>query len=250
MRGTYIGAPGHPLPGREPQPALRPVDQLSGAALALRFSPGRPRPLRPDAVRRCRAWDRKTPGRSRKIFRDLTDDDKRGIIAAYYTSVAFLDRNVGRVLDALHRLGLDDNTFVIYMADHGYDLGQHGRFEKHCGYDPALRVPLAHALSRPDPRRRGPRPYRARGRARDHRRSDGPRPAARACTAAACVRIWKAAPSTGRATTSSASTWKTRRRTSRPPEWKFIFCSGRRARHGRLSSPTTPRPAATAGCTI
>jgi choline-sulfatase len=28
------------------------------------------------------------------------------------------------------------------MADHGYNLGQHGRFEKHCGYDPALRVPL------------------------------------------------------------------------------------------------------------
>jgi choline-sulfatase len=76
------------------------------------------------------------------IFRGLTDDDKRGIIAAYYTSAAFLDRNVGRVLDALHRLGLDDNTFVIYMADHGYDLGQHGRFEKHCGYEPALRIPL------------------------------------------------------------------------------------------------------------
>jgi len=31
---------------------------------------------------------------------------------------------------------------VIYTADHGYLLGQHGRFEKHCGYDPALRVPL------------------------------------------------------------------------------------------------------------
>jgi choline-sulfatase len=28
------------------------------------------------------------------------------------------------------------------MADHGYDLGQHGRFEKHCCYDPALRIPL------------------------------------------------------------------------------------------------------------
>ncbi len=76
------------------------------------------------------------------IFRDLSDADKRGIIAAYYTSVAFLDRNVGRVLDALRRLNLDDNTYVVYMADHGYDLGQHGRFEKHCGYDPALRVPL------------------------------------------------------------------------------------------------------------
>lgn len=77
-----------------------------------------------------------------KIFRDLSDDDKRGIAAAYYTSVAFLDRNIGRVVDALRRLRLEDDTFVVYMADHGYNLGQHGRFEKHCGYEPALRVPL------------------------------------------------------------------------------------------------------------
>jgi arylsulfatase A-like enzyme len=77
-----------------------------------------------------------------KVFRDLNEADKRGIAAAYYTSVAFLDRNVGRVLDALRRLRLEEDTFVVYMADHGYNLGQHGRFEKHCGYEPALRVPL------------------------------------------------------------------------------------------------------------
>lgn len=76
------------------------------------------------------------------IFRDLSDADKRGIIASYYTSVAYLDRSVGRVLDTLRRLDLERDTLVIYMADHGYCLGQHGRFEKHCGYDPALRVPL------------------------------------------------------------------------------------------------------------
>jgi choline-sulfatase len=76
------------------------------------------------------------------IFRDLSDKDKRGIIASYYTSVEYVDRNVGRLLDALRRRGLDRNTLVIYHADHGYSLGQHGRFEKHCGYDPALRVPL------------------------------------------------------------------------------------------------------------
>ena len=76
------------------------------------------------------------------IFRDLSDAEKRGIIAAYYTSVAFLDRNVGVVLDELKRLNLDNDTYVVYMADHGYSLGQHGRFEKHCGYDAALRVPL------------------------------------------------------------------------------------------------------------
>jgi choline-sulfatase len=76
------------------------------------------------------------------IFRDLTEDDKKGINAAYYTSVEFLDRNIGLVLRKLRELNLDDNTFVLYTADHGYDLGQHGRIEKHCGYDPALRVPL------------------------------------------------------------------------------------------------------------
>ena len=76
------------------------------------------------------------------IFRDLSPEDKRGINAAYYTSVAYLDQNVGSVLRKLRELNLEDNTVVVYTADHGYDLGQHGRFEKHCGYEPALRVPL------------------------------------------------------------------------------------------------------------
>lgn len=76
------------------------------------------------------------------IFRDLSPAEKRGIAAAYYTSVYFLDRNIGRVLAKLKQLDLDRDTLVVYTADHGYMLGQHGRFEKHCGYDPALRVPL------------------------------------------------------------------------------------------------------------
>lgn len=76
------------------------------------------------------------------IFRELTDEQKRGIMAAYYASTEFLDRNLGRVLAKLEALGLAENTLVVYTADHGYCLGQHGRFEKHCGYEPALRVPL------------------------------------------------------------------------------------------------------------
>lgn len=80
------------------------------------------------------------------IFRDLTPEEKQGIIAAYYTSVAFMDRNFGRVLNKLRELRLDENTLIVYTADHGYCLGQHGRFEKHCGYDPALRVPLIMSL--------------------------------------------------------------------------------------------------------
>jgi choline-sulfatase len=76
------------------------------------------------------------------IFRDLSPAEKQGINAAYYTSVEFLDSKAGELLRKLDELNLDRNTLVVYTADHGYCLGQHGRFEKHCGYDPALRVPL------------------------------------------------------------------------------------------------------------
>jgi choline-sulfatase len=76
------------------------------------------------------------------VFRDLTDAEKQGITAAYHTSMAFLDRNVGKVLDALKNAGLEENTLVILTGDHGYMLGHHGRFEKHCCYEPAVRAPL------------------------------------------------------------------------------------------------------------
>lgn len=76
------------------------------------------------------------------IFRGLTPKDTQGINAAYYTSVRYLDHNMGVVLDELRRLNLDRDTLVIYMADHGYSLGQHGRFEKHCCYEPAIIAPL------------------------------------------------------------------------------------------------------------
>lgn len=76
------------------------------------------------------------------IFRELTREEKQGIIAAYYTSAQFLDENMGRVLEALEESGFVDNTLVIYIGDHGYSLGHHGRFEKHCFYEPAVRAPL------------------------------------------------------------------------------------------------------------
>ncbi len=76
------------------------------------------------------------------IFRGLSDKDKQGIISAYYTSVRYLDHNMGMVLKKLEELGLQHDTLVVYMADHGYSLGQHGRFEKHCCYEPAVVAPL------------------------------------------------------------------------------------------------------------
>jgi choline-sulfatase len=77
-----------------------------------------------------------------QVFRSLTPSDVQGIQAAYYTSLAFVDRQAGRIVAALDALGLDRDTLVVYVGDNGYMLGQHGRFEKHCFYEPAVRIPL------------------------------------------------------------------------------------------------------------
>ncbi len=51
------------------------------------------------------------------------------------------DDNMGRLLDYLDHSGLADNTIVIYTADHGFFLGDHGWFDKRFMYEQAIRVP-------------------------------------------------------------------------------------------------------------
>ncbi len=77
-----------------------------------------------------------------EIFRDLTEEERRGIVSAYYASVEYLDKNVGLILDQLDTLGLAENTLVVYIGDHGYLLNDHKRFEKHMMWEPAVQAPL------------------------------------------------------------------------------------------------------------
>ncbi len=66
--------------------------------------------------------------------------DPRGVqreIAGYYAMVEHLDHCVGRVLEVV-----PENTLVVYTADHGHALGQHGLFAKQNVYDHSVRVPL------------------------------------------------------------------------------------------------------------
>ena len=76
------------------------------------------------------------------LFRDLTGDDIRGIQAAYYTSLSFMDHQVGRLMQALDESGKSRDTLVVFLSDNGYMLGQHGRIEKNCFFEPSVRVPL------------------------------------------------------------------------------------------------------------
>jgi len=73
---------------------------------------------------------------------DVPEDGLRQAIRAYYASITFLDANVGRVLDALTRLGLADNTLVIFVSDHGYHLGERGQWMKQSLFERSARNPL------------------------------------------------------------------------------------------------------------
>ena len=73
----------------------------------------------------------------------MRDRDKREITAAYYAMVELVDKQVGRMLDALEETAQLNNTIVVFMSDHGEMLGDHGFYLKgpHF-YDEAVRVPL------------------------------------------------------------------------------------------------------------
>ncbi len=73
---------------------------------------------------------------------DMSDDLRRQARQAYSASVTFMDAQVGRVLASLDRLGLADDTIVVFTSDHGYHLGEHGLWQKMSLFEESCRVPL------------------------------------------------------------------------------------------------------------
>lgn len=69
-------------------------------------------------------------------------DYARRLRRAYAASVSYVDAQIGQVLAALQELGLADNTIVVVWSDHGFLLGEHAIWGKHCLFEHALRSPL------------------------------------------------------------------------------------------------------------
>jgi arylsulfatase A-like enzyme len=76
-----------------------------------------------------------------KVF-GMNELQKRQTISAYMASVRFMDQQVGRLLDALERLNLRNETIVIFLSDHGYNLGEHDCWSKVSLWEGSVRAPL------------------------------------------------------------------------------------------------------------
>jgi iduronate 2-sulfatase len=84
-----------------------------------------------------------TPNGDLFIGRDATEDEARQMIRAYWASVSWTDWNVGRVIAELDKLGLRENTVIVFWGDHGYHLGEKGKWAKHGSlFEIGARVPL------------------------------------------------------------------------------------------------------------
>ena len=70
------------------------------------------------------------------------DELKRQLIHGYYASVSYMDAQIGRVLDEIERLGLNENTIIVLWGDHGWHLGDHGSWTKHSNFEQANRIPI------------------------------------------------------------------------------------------------------------
>ncbi len=72
----------------------------------------------------------------------MSEAQAREALAAYYASTTFMDEQVGRLLAALERLEVRERTLVIFMSDHGWNLGEHGVWQKSNLWEESRRVPL------------------------------------------------------------------------------------------------------------
>lgn len=76
------------------------------------------------------------------LFDNFTDHRTRIALASYYGLVSFLDHNIGRILDALERSNLADNTLTIYTSDHGDNIGERAFWGKSNFFEESVGVPF------------------------------------------------------------------------------------------------------------
>jgi len=84
---------------------------------------------------------------SREILRGFkgqhpTTEEVRTLRHGYYAAISYVDAQIGKLVDELDRLGLADNTVIVFWSDHGYHLGEQTLWAKTSNFELDARVPL------------------------------------------------------------------------------------------------------------
>lgn len=87
---------------------------------------------------------------------DISREEAIRLIHGYRACVSYADAQVGRILDELKRLGLDKNTIVVLLGDHGWSLGDHNQWCKHSNFNIVNNAPLIIRI--PDNKKKGAEP--------------------------------------------------------------------------------------------
>ena len=85
----------------------------------------------------------KNPVFKKALVRETNEEEAIKFIALTYASLTMVDESIGQILAALKKLGLSENTIVVYLSDHGDFLGDHGLlFKGPCPFEGVLNVPM------------------------------------------------------------------------------------------------------------
>lgn len=110
-------------------------DLYDPAKIPLSPVPGKPENINPSS------WHRsgECGGYAEGGGPEIDEARRRRLRHGYFAAVSYADAQVGKVLDALDKQGLADNTVVVVWGDHGWHLGDHAIWGKHTKYEWALR---------------------------------------------------------------------------------------------------------------
>ncbi len=112
-------------------------------AIPLTPAPELPQNIHPASLHESAEFNRYALGEEKaSLDQPVRDDYARKLKHAYFASVSYVDAQIGKVLDRLKELGLEENTIIVVWGDHGWHLGDDRVWGKHTIFDWSLRSPL------------------------------------------------------------------------------------------------------------
>ena len=73
---------------------------------------------------------------------NVPDSTQKKLIHGYYACVSYIDAEIGKLIKHLKKIDIYENSIIVLWGDHGWQLGEHNLWAKHCNYQTSLKVPL------------------------------------------------------------------------------------------------------------